>query len=184
MNDLKLEKVNIYDFSNIYDDMLQQFPPGELKSYEVFKKLLSDGILKCYKAVDNTDEVGYVIYTELKNGDKWLEYIAIKKEFQSKGYGRKILALLNNCYMEVEKPDEKLPDTLRRIKFYTSLSAKRLDVNYIYPNNTGGLPMDLYYLGDSTPDKAGVIDTISEIFTGLHSDVKNIDKIFNKISMV
>lgn len=184
MNDLRLERIDIEAFEDIYKNMQEQFPENELKPLDIFKQLLTDDILKCYAAVDQNCAVGYVVYAELKNGSKWLDYIAIKKEFQSKGYGRKILALFENCFLEVEKPDVDNPDTLRRIKFYKSLGAEKLNINYIYPNNTGGLPMDLYYLGGAALDRSGILNAISEIFAGLHSDVQNIDKIFNKISIV
>lgn len=180
MENIFLREVDTENFKHIYDDMLSQFPLSELKPYEVFIKLLKEKKLQCFSAFDNDIEIGYIMYAPV--GDAvWLEYIAIKKEYHCKGYGRRILALLNNCYLEVEKPDESDVDTIRRIKFYTSLDAKKLDVDYVYPNNYGGLPMDLYYLGATPPEKESVLGVIRYIFNTLHADIKDVNLIMQNI---
>ena len=49
-------------------------------------------------------------------------------------------------YLEVEKADESVINTIRRINFYKSLGAKKLDINYFYPNKDGCIELDLYFL--------------------------------------
>src|SRR5699024_9863607 len=127
-----------------------------LKSYEEFVKLLCDDgdFYHLYVVEDDNDAVAYVLlYKDELSGFLWIDYIAVFPEYYSKGYGRKIIAELKNTfskskgvYFEVEKPDTNSPDTLRRIKFYTSCGVKKLDCEYFYPNKDGCLPMDLYFL--------------------------------------
>lgn len=181
MSEMFFKKVKTENFEHIYQDMIMQFPACELKDYEEFRCLLNHNVLVCNAVFDGENEVGYVIYAILKNNNIWLDYIAIKKEFQSKGYGRKIFELINNCYLEVEKPNEDDINTLRRIKFYKSLGAKKLDLDYIYPNKDGGVKMDLYYLGEKIPSKITINSDIKYVFNTLHSDIHNLDKILKKI---
>lgn len=180
MNNIILKRIYSDDFRHIYNDMEKQFPVSEMKPYAIFVKLIEENKLECYGAFDNNTEIGYVLYAPVNN-TKWLEYIAVKKEYHCKGYGKKILSLLNNCYLEVEKPDEGNPDTIRRVRFYTSLGAEKLDINYIYPNNQGGLPMDLYFIGSNLPDKASINKTIKYVFNSLHSDIKDVNVILQNI---
>ena len=183
MKNLCIKKLNIDEFYEIYQDMETQFPKNELKSYDVFVKLLNTDVLDCVGVYDKDYLVAYFLYVSLKNGRKWLEYIAVRKEFHSKGYGSKIMQCLKNCYLEVEKPNISLPDTIRRIDFYKALGAKKLGVNYIYPNDFGGLPMDLYYIGENSPCYEEVIGVIEEIFNKLHSDVKSMPQILQSIKL-
>ncbi len=181
MSTLLLKKIKSNDFERIYEDMQRQFPENELKSFESFVRLLSEKKLVCEEAFDGDRGIGYILYAMLDSGKMWLDYIAVKKEYHSMGYGRKIISLLDNCYLEVEKPDSAIPDTIRRIKFYTSLGAKKLDINYIYPNDKGGLEMDLYYLGGIYPEKTDILNDIKLIFNKLHFDVKDIMQIYKRI---
>ena len=181
MRNLNLKKVDVLNFRHIYEDMRLQFPISELKSYDEFINLFNHNVLECHAVFDGEKEVGYIIYALLEDKSLWLDYIAIKKEFHSKAYGKKVFELINNCYLEVEKPDEMAPNTLRRIKFYKLLGAQKLDVDYIYPNLEGGMQMDLYYLGDKIPSRDTINSDIKYIFNTLHSDIPNVDKMLNKI---
>ncbi len=182
MNKIILKKYGIKEFQHIYTDMLNQFPKNELKTYETFEKLISENKLNCFGIYDNDKEVGYLIYANLSNSI-WLDYIAIKKEYHSNGYGKKVISKLDNCYLEVEKPDINQPNTLRRINFYESLGARKLNIDYIYPNNDGGYKMDLYYLGKNLPDKETLFSDIKEVFATLHSDIQNTEEILKMMKI-
>ena len=184
MCNLTLKKIDAVDFEHIYNDMLLQFPKAELKPYNKFLNLIKKNVLKCDAVFDEQTEIGYIIYALLENNAIWLDYIAVKKDFHSKGYGKRIFKLIPDCYLEVEKPDIKNPDSIRRIKFYQYLGAVKLNINYIYPNTEGGLPMDLYYLGNTLPDNNTVYKTIKFIFKNLHTDINNIIEILNDIKFV
>lgn len=180
MSNITFKTVQPDGFGQIYADMQMQFPPEELKPFNVFVKLLSEGKLECLGAYDNLTQVGYLIFAKADEFI-WLDYIAVKKEFHSKGYGRKILACFKNMFLEVEKPCIENPDTLRRIKFYESLGAKKLGFEYLYPNNSGGLEMDLYFLGDNIPDNDKIFSVVKSVFKNIHADVNELDKFIDKI---
>lgn len=176
----------------IFEDMQKQFPPEELKDFSTFKKLLNTPDYKLFVLEDNSRLTGYLIFLEDKQSKTiWIDYVAILKEYHGCGFGSEIFHIAKNtfkdlkgCYLEVEKQNPDDINTLRRIKFYTRLGAKKLDVDYIYPNKTGGLPMDLYFMPfDETyfPSKEDMMQAINHTFSYLHSDIKNTKEIFSKI---
>ena len=121
----------------------------------------------------------------------WVDYLAIFKKYHSMGFGSKILDSLkenfknkNGIIFEVEKVDEKNINTIRRQKFYIKNGAKRLDINYIFPNKEGGLNMDLFYikLKETSPNKSLLFDIIKNVFNSLHFDIeKEANEIYLKI---
>ena len=169
------KNLNSEKFNLIYDDMTEQFPPEELKSYTRFCELIDGGDYFVQSVIDGALTIGYVIFTKVNNS-LWLDYVAVLKEFHSKGYGSKILNALKDeyqkgIYLEVEKPDESRPNTLRRIKFYTNLGAQKLDYDYFYPSEKAPLPMDLYYLPYDNILPVDIEGDINTVFRLLHSDI-------------
>lgn len=190
---ITLKRRNIKEFTQIYNDfMLKQFPETELKSYKDFVKLLEEE-RHCYNfyIAQNADTtVGYVLLCKGTNFI-WIDYIAVLPQFYSGGFGRKIIEGLKNTftginglYFEVEKPDENDINTIRRIKFYNSCGAKKLDCEYFYPNNSGAIPMDLYFLPVKKTDlgKPEIKENIKEVFAKLHYMCPCTEEILNKIS--
>ena len=171
---MEFKPVTSKDFRIIYNDMTEQFPPEELKSYTRFCELLESGRYYVKSVIDEAQIVGYVIFI-IVNDSLWLDYIAVFKQFHSKGYGGRILKALleefkKGIYLEVEKPDKLHPNTLRRIKFYTNLGAQKLNYDYYYPSAAAPLAMDLYYLPyKSLPEQ--VAADIKDDFAFLHSDI-------------
>lgn len=168
--------IDANNFINIYKDLCKQFPPEELKSYERFIELINSGADRVKIVTENSTNVGYVIFAEISDS-LWLDYIAIFKEYHSKGYGSRILTSLSDefkkgIYLEVEKPDEDEPNTLRRIKFYTNLGAKKLDYDYFYPAKNKPFPMDLYYLPYNGKLPVNVEKDVKKLYSLLHSDIE------------
>lgn len=180
---LHSDKIN---FDIFYNDMILQFPKEELKSKAEFKKLIDSGK---YDILSAFEKSAYVfIVKDIENSVIWLDYLAVMKNFHSKGYGKRIMESLKEyypkyygCYLEVEKPDENVADTIRRINFYKNLGAVRLNCDYFYPNENGYLPMDLYYLpfDDKLPQNS--IKTIENIFNILHSELPHIKDVLQRI---
>lgn len=82
-----MELIKTDEFNIIYKDMLVQFPKSELKSYEKFLKLFGENYI-LYRVVEG-EFAGYIILFEY--GDFiFIDYIAVLKQFHSKGLGRKI----------------------------------------------------------------------------------------------
>lgn len=172
-------KIDNSEFNTIYNDMIEQFPAEELKSYDRFCELINSGKYIINLVEDGGSPIGYVIFSEV-NGSLWLDYFAVFKKYHSKGYGSRIIKALagEHCkgiYLEVEKPDEDVPNTIRRIKFYKNLGAEKLDYNYFYPAKDKPFPMDLYYL-PYTKMPLKIENDIKEIFEFLHSDVEYLNR--------
>ena len=185
-------KKKINNIDKTYSDMIKQFPISELKPFEIFKSLFCQNNYIIYEAQENNQDIGYIIIVE-DNKDKfiWVDYLAIFKEFHSKGFGSSILNKLkeqykdfNGCYLEVEKPDKNNPNTIRRINFYKKHGAVKLPVDYYYPNKTGCLPMDLYYIPYNKTEINNILYVIKQVFNFLHKDIENIDEIYKRIKIL
>ena len=166
--------------------MLEQFPPSELKSYETLRKLFGENYAT-YKIFDD-EFIGYLILFDYSDFI-FIDYFAVLKKYHSQGYGTKILAELKNvysfkkgCFLEVEPPNPEKVNTLKRIKFYTNNGAKKLEINYLYPNKDGYIPLDLYYISyHSYPTNAEIKDFVSALFNYIHRDLKHREKVLAQI---
>ena len=66
---------------NVYDDMLLQFPPCELKTKERFTELFKTGVYKLFLC-----SFGYMLILEENiTNTIWLDYFAVYKKFHSQG---------------------------------------------------------------------------------------------------
>lgn len=181
-----MELIKTSDFSVIYDDMQIQFPASEMKSLEKFQSISGDNYY-IYNVIEKVP-VGYVVIFEYLDFI-FIDYIAVYKEFHSQGFGGKILERLRElfkdkkgCFLEVEKPDLENFNTIRRIDFYKKHGAKKLDINYLYPNKTGFLPMDLYYINyGSEPDYCETKSFVTKLFEVVHKDISHCGQILEKI---
>ena len=89
----------------------------------------------------------------------------------------------DGCFLEVEKPDPNNYNTIRRIRFYDMHGAKKIDLNYLYPNKEGALPMDLYYIGykPKVPSKDEIKSFIISLFETIHRDIPHRRKVLAEI---
>ncbi len=182
---------DISNFNSIYLDMKTQFPESELNEYSVYHNLLLSAKYKLYLAKENDEIIGYVLLCDLlEEKFLWIDYISVLKPFQSRGYGHQIFKCLlakyntyKGVYLEVEKLDENDINTVRRIKFYRSLGAEKLNIEYFYPNKSGCIPMDLYFLPISVERVPIELtnNVIKIIFDLIHSHHRHIQKVLNRI---
>lgn len=190
---LKLIHGSCDNLKEIYEDLSSQFPKNELKSYNAFRTLLDNNIYRLFLCNNGINNIGYVIFIE-HNRYIWLDYIAVKKEYHSKGYGSKIFNTLKEkfknqikgCFLEVEKPDSNNKNTIRRIKFYENLGAKLILSDYLYPAENGSLRMDLYFISFKNsfiPKPFDIKQIIGFIFNSVHYDIIDKQKIFNEICL-
>lgn len=175
------------ELENIYKDMVLQFPPNELKPLCVFEELLGENY-RLYECIHGRCRVGYFFVFEMKDYIL-LDYFAIYKTMHAKGFGSMILSLLRNnfsdkkgCFLEVEKPNEQDVNTTRRINFYKKNGAQKLDVNYLYPNEQGCIPLDLYYIKyKDLPSDEDIRVFITELFKQIHGDLAHSMEVLQKI---
>lgn len=185
---------NIKNIEYIYNNMLIQFPKNELKTFEQYKNLTSFNEYVVYDAIENEKQKGYIIIVENKKLKcVWIDYLAVFQEYQSQGYGHKILKRLkdlyfnyNGCFLEVEKPNKNNINTIRRVKFYEMQGAEKLPIDYYFPDYNEALSMDLYYFNynNKTLKSDYIFDEIKFVFNILHSDIKNVEKIYKKIILI
>lgn len=168
------------NLKKIYKDMLTQFPKEELKTFKEFEQLLASPEYELFIFKPEDVSVGYSIwYKDDEMGFLWLDYIAIFKEFHSKGYGSiciKEFIKQNSdkkyCFFEIEKPTNE--QAVRRQKFYEKLGCKNTGIKYFFPNKYKKLEMDLLYLGVNTdipPDKNYINKAISKVHKSLHNSI-------------
>ncbi len=166
------------DLENIYEDMLTQFPKEELKTFEELKNLLAAPEYELHIFKPENISIGYSFWfkdEEMKF--LWLDYIAIFKEFHSKGYGSVCIKDfikqnpdMEYCFFEVEKPTNE--QSVRRQKFYEKLGCKNTEIKYFFPNKYKELEMDLLYLGINTntpPSSEYTNKAIAKVHKLLHN---------------
>lgn len=186
---LHLKKATEKDFDAVYADMLTQFPKEELKPREILSAHVKNGVYEFLKAFNGETPVGYALLFKA-DGYLFIDYIAVYKPYHSNGYGGQMLEALKNfypdesgCFLEVEKIDPKKENTSRRVSFYKKHGAALLSEKYLYPNEQGALPMDLYYIPykGRMPQNDETKNFITTLFKSLHNDLPHINGVIEKI---
>ena len=136
-------EITINEFkNNIYDKYVKLFPENERREWFKIEKMYKKGIEKFYKIVLKNKTIGFFMLEKLNdNYPFYLDYFAIFKEFQNKGYGSKSIVKLidkivgsNGLIGEIEKESTKNPITIKRFKFYSKLGFKKIDSEYLLYN--------------------------------------------------
>lgn len=181
--------LNEKDFETIYNDMLNQFSKCELKTFDFFLKLFNSSNYKCELFKINNQNIGYVSY--YLSDFIWVDYLAVFKNFQSKGFGTQILNCLfnkyknlNGAYFEVELENEKDLNTQKRMQFYKKkIKCVETNTKYFLPNNFELFEMKLLYkpLNLKSLDNEMILNNIKETFSVLYSYITNVEEIYDKI---
>lgn len=187
---MKLVETKNVNPAQFYNCLKEYFPTSELKEKNALSTILQNKNYKVFNIISDNLQCGYFSFFELPDNTIWLDYFAVNKESQSKGIGTETFKLMkkefsyNGCYLEVEKKDEKYINTIRRVKFYENLGAQKLDVQYFYPNISGALSMDLYFMpfqnGINLPEKSVIIRNIEKVFENIHFDIEHRHKVFQQ----
>ena len=185
-----IEKTNI-DIGTLYSELEKQFPKCEMKPKEIFAQIIQNPSYKVYFITnDYNNKCGYFTFLELEDNTILIDYFAINKEYHSQGIGTKTFNEMkkyfsyNGCYLEVEQKSKQDINTIRRANFYEKLGAKLIDIQYTYPNNDGGLPMDLYFMPfskDYFPDRKNTLKNIKTVFEKLHFDITFAENIYAEL---
>lgn len=136
-------EITINEFKNsIYDKYIKLFPENEQREWKKIERTYEKGIEKFYKIVLKNKIIGFFMLEKLNdNYPFYLDYFAIFKEFQNRGYGSKSIVKLidkivgsNGLIGEIEKESTKNPITIERFKFYSKLGFKKFDSEYLLYN--------------------------------------------------
>lgn len=179
------------EMESMYPLFCEEFPPEERKTLDHLRHLLDLGRYKFMMAeVDGIGPIGFSFLYESK--DKtfyWLDYIAIEKSFQSKGYGSQFYrALLEHeptieqIFIEIEIPTGRDDNQLRRIRYYERLGATDLGLDYWLPTPEGCLSMFLYGAKDSSHwTNEQYLTAIQEALNYIHADLEHLPEVLSKI---
>lgn len=192
--ELTVTKASLQKFNSVYEDMLLQFPKEELKPQEVFKSLLEENGYTLWLVHDSDKIVAYfLVFFDAGTNFLWLDYLAVFKEFHSLGYGSKILRLLHSvypdaagCFLEVEKENPQIPNTIRRIQFYERRGAVKLPVQYFCPTVSGNLPMYLFYLPigeEKLPSSPKIKIMLTRCFDFLYGHLRHSPEVRSNITV-
>ncbi len=179
------------DFPQIYEDMKQQFPPCEIYRFKTFMQLLNNSKYKIllYKRNEDNALIGYALVYMIENSNVvWLDYLAVLKEHQSKGYGNALFKALSQKYCgpfdgmlfsveHISQTDLKLAERQkRRLSFYENLGSHRLHAGFLLPCEEGSLPMYLYFKprrGSSVISRAIQIQAITQMYDYCFSNLQH-----------
>lgn len=136
---LEIIEITIKEFEEtIYDKYVTLFPENEQRPWNIITKTYKNGIEKFYKIVNGNKTIGFFMLEKLN--DKYpyyIDYFAIFKEHQNKGYGteaiQKILEKVGEagvCF-EIEKETENEPHTIKRAEFYKRLGFREIESEYL-----------------------------------------------------
>ena len=131
--------ISIEDFKDkIYDDYEKLFPEEEQRDWIIIEDNYNKGIEEFYKITLDSEIIGFLMLERIDDNPYYLDYFAIKKEYQNKGYGKKSIELLinkvikeNDLIGEIEKEDENDINTIRRMNFYDKLGFKKVNSEYL-----------------------------------------------------
>lgn len=93
---LKIIEISIEEFENkIYNEYITLFPEEEQRSWKKIKQTYENGIEKFYKITLENETIGFFMLE--KAGEEYpyyLDYFAIFKKYQNKGYGTEAIKKL------------------------------------------------------------------------------------------
>ena len=139
-----IKRLNSSHFVYFYQRMYEEFPPEEMKSFQDFNELLTEGKYQCiaYYSDDDHDVMkGYALGMLTSQKFFWLDYLHIFWENQNGGYGSKFLKELleqvatNGILLETEVVDthDYQDKRNKRMRFYDRFNIHQVDCAYLFP---------------------------------------------------
>lgn len=194
----RINNTNSSIYINAIEIYLDLFPQEERQKLSIIDERINSGKEQLYVLTYFEDVIGIALIWNFEQiNTNFIDYFAIKKEYQSKGFGFNFLKLLKEQFhkdsiilLEVETPrsNDDL-DRNKRIDFYKKSKFNILsDFQYFMPsiNGQGKCDMKLMYFSESHDldnDKRLVYKIVEVIFNEVYNnydDVKQI-KFLNKI---
>ena len=128
--------------NEIYNKYTKLFPRAEQRNWNKIVNTSNMGIEKFYKIIYENKTIGFFLPEKISDEYPfYLDYFAIYKEYQNKGYGTKAIQtllskIINNSGLiaEIEKECEDNPITIKRFEFYKRLGFKKIESEYLLYN--------------------------------------------------
>ena len=148
---ITLKQMSLSEMKDIYEElMIVDFPPKELKKWEMVENLYKKGIYEALSAFADKELIGYAFFsTDVTHRLYLLDYFAIVKKLRGQGYGSCMLKYISERFKdvdilicEVENPFVKDDPIIKkqkqkRMDFYlnncwkdTGIDAFMFDVEY------------------------------------------------------
>lgn len=135
---LEIREISITDFEkSLINDYKTLFPEDEQKNWEGVRRTYNENIEKFYSIVNNMKIVGFIMLEKMENMPFYMDYFAIKKEYQNQGLGTNAIKMLlndvvkeNGLCIDIEKVNTEMPYTIKRASFYERLGFKKVDSTY------------------------------------------------------
>ena len=137
---LEIIEIKIEEFENeIYKEYTKLFPEEEQRDWKNIKITYEKGIEKFYKITLDNKTIGFFMLEKAGiDYPYYIDYFAIFKEYQNKGYGTEAIKRLlekicinEELVIEIEKEEEEKPLTIKRANFYKKLGFKKVDSEYL-----------------------------------------------------
>lgn len=175
---IEVSEITIQEFEEkIYNTYITLFPKEEQREWKKVTNSYNEGIEKFYKISLNNNIIGFFMLEKLEDLPYYLDYFAIYKEYQNKGYGTKSLEKLlkdiikeAGLIAEIEKINDEDITTKRRFKFYENLGFTKVDRDYLLYDV---LYNPIIYYKENNKDK---IDDIFFKYYEFNVGIENIKK--------
>ena len=136
-------EITIEEFkNNIYNKYIKLFPKEEQRNWKKIETTINKGIEKLYKITYENITIGFFMLEKINDESPfYMDYFAIYKKFQNKGYGTKAIKVLlskivtnKGLIAEIEKECKNNPTTIKRFEFYKRLGFKKIESEYLLYN--------------------------------------------------
>ena len=141
--------MNISKFDEVFKIMKMSFPESEIRTYEGQKNLLNNPKYRLIiKEGQDGQVLAFMAVWELNNFN-FIEHLAVHPNSRGTGIGTKIIKEYLNftkkpVVLEIEVPNDKYENTVRRKNFYEKLGFKLNDNEYYQlPLKNGGSKMEM-----------------------------------------
>ena len=136
---LEIIEINIEEFEKeIYNEYITLFPEDEQRSWKKIKNTYENGVEKFYKITLGNKTIGFFMLEKEESAPYYIDYFAIFKKYQNKGYGTEAIKKLldkicinEELVIEIEKEEASNPLTIKRANFYKKLGFKKVDSEYL-----------------------------------------------------
>ncbi len=186
--DVQINIISIEKFEKcIYNKYTKLFPEDEQREWVKIRRSYKLGIEKFYEIAVDKETVGFFMLEKLNEEmPYYIDYFAIFKEYQNKGYGKQAIKILmdtiiidSELCLEIESFHNEIDNTnrKRRANFYEDLGFQRIASEYLLYDV---LYIPYFYSKNAIPSKDEV-DRIMFQYYKFNCGAEDINRKFKKV---